>query len=119
MVAAHRWEVPEFYNMAVDVADRHPRNKRALIVDSAVEGRREVEWGEIQDRSRQISAALQEAGIQKGHRVAVLLPQRTDTPAAYLGVLRTGAILVTMSLLWAPEPIRHRLEDSGVSVVVA
>ena len=119
MVAAHRWEVPEFYNMAVDVADRHPRNKRALIVDSAVEGRREVEWGEIQDRSRQISAALQEAGIQKGHRVAVLLPQRTDTPAAYLGVLRTGAILVTMSLLWAPEPIRHRLEDSGVSVVIA
>ena len=119
MVAAHSWDVPEFYNMAVDVADRHPRNKRALILDSAVEGRREVEWGEIQDRSRQIAAALQEAGIEKGHRVAVLLPQRSDTPAAYLGVLRTGAILVTMSLLWAAEPIRYRLKDSGVSVVIA
>ena len=105
--------------MAVDVADRHPRDKRALILESAVEGQREVSWGEIQDRSRQIAATLQAAGIRKGDRVAVLLPQRADTPAAYLGVLRTGAILVTMSLLWAAEPIRFRLEDSGASVIIA
>ena len=116
---SHRWEVPEFYNMAVDVADRHPRDKRALILESAVEGQREVDWGEIQDRSRQIAATLQAAGIRKGDRVAVLLPQRAETPAAYLGVLRTGAILVTMSLLWAAEPIRFRLEDSGASVIIA
>ena len=116
---SHRWEVPELYNMAVDVADRHPRDKRALILESAVEGQREVSWGEIQDRSRQIAATLQNAGIKKGDRVAVLLPQRSDTPAAYLGVLRTGAILVTMSLLWAAEPIRFRLEDSGASVIIA
>src|SRR5213076_2830530 len=37
----------------------------------------------------------------------------------YLGVLRTGAILVTMSLLWAAEPIRFRLQDSGASAVIA
>jgi acetyl-CoA synthetase len=116
---SHRWEVPEFYNMAVDVADRHPRGKRALILASAAEGQREVDWGEIQDRSRQIAATLQAAGIRKGDRVAVLLPQRADTPAAYLGVLRTGAILVTMSLLWAAKPIRFRLEDSGASVIIA
>ena len=36
MVKDHRWEVPEFYNMASDVADRHPRDKRAIILDSAV-----------------------------------------------------------------------------------
>ncbi|MFJ4210471.1 acyl-CoA synthetase [Paenarthrobacter sp. NPDC089675] len=115
----HRWEVPELYNMAADVADHHPRDKRALILESAVEGQREVNWGEIQDRSRQIAVALQSAGIKKGDRVAVLLPQRSDTPAAYLGVLRTGAILVTMSLLWAAEPIRFRLEDSSASVIIA
>lgn len=115
----HRWDVPELYNMAVDVADHHPRDKRALILESAVEGQREVSWGEIQDRSRQIATTLQKAGIKKGDRVAVLLPQRADTPAAYLGVLRTGAILVTMSLLWAAEPIRFRLEDSGATVIIA
>ncbi|NYD77394.1 acyl-CoA synthetase [Arthrobacter cupressi] len=119
MVKGHRWEVPELYNMASDVADRHPRDKRAIILDSAVEGCREVLWGEIQDRSRQIAATLHAVGVRKGDRVAVLLPQRADTPAAYLGVLRTGAILVTMSLLWAAEPIRFRLEDSGATVIIA
>ncbi|MDQ0822984.1 acetyl-CoA synthetase [Arthrobacter sp. V4I6] len=119
MLASHNWEVPEVYNMAVDVADRHPRHKRALILESTIEGRRDVNWGEIQDRSRQIAATLQDAGIKKGDRVAVLLPQRADTPAVYLGVLRTGAILVTMSLLWAPEPIRFRLGDSGATVIIA
>lgn len=119
MLASHSWQVPEFYNMAVDVADRHPRNKRALILESAVEGHRQVSWGEIQDRSRQIAATLHDAGIRKGDRVAVLLPQRADTTAAYLGVLRTGAVLVTMSLLWAAEPIRFRLEDSGAAAVIS
>lgn len=119
MLASHRWEVPEFYNMAADVADRHPRGKRALILESAVEGHRDIGWGEIQDRSRQIAATLEAAGIKKGDRVAVLLPQRADTPATYLGVLRTGAILVTMSLLWAAEPIRFRLEDSGAAAIIA
>ncbi|MBO9706297.1 MAG: AMP-dependent synthetase, partial [Arthrobacter sp.] len=75
---SHRWEVPEFYNMAVDVADRHPREKRALLLDSAVEGTREVLWGEIQDRSRQVAVTLAAAGVRPGDRVAVLLPQRAD-----------------------------------------
>lgn len=116
--SAFRWDVPERYNMAVDVADRHDREKLALIVDSAVEGRREVRWGEIQDRSRQVAAALVGAGVRPGDRVGVLLPQRADTPAVYLGVLRTGAVLVTMSLLWAEEPIRFRLDDSEAVVVI-
>lgn len=62
---SHRWEVPELYNMAVDVADRHPRDKRALILESAVEGHREVNWGEIQDRSRQIAATLQKPASRR------------------------------------------------------
>lgn len=118
MVSVQRWDVPEYYNMAVDVADRHPRDKQALIFESTDQPRRDVYWGEIQDRSRQIAAFLTAAGVGKGDRVAVLLPQHPDTPAAYLGVLRTGAVLVTMSLLWAAEPINFRLEDSGATIVI-
>ncbi|MEB4613073.1 acyl-CoA synthetase [Leucobacter sp. M11] len=112
------WAVPEWYNMAVDVADGHPREGLALRYERAGAPGRDVLWGEIQDRSRQIAAHLSEAGIGPGDRVAVLLPQRPETPAAYLGVLRTGAILVTMSLLWAEEPIRFRLEDSSAAAVL-
>lgn len=118
LLEEHRWQVPERYNMAVDVADRHPGDRLALIFADHTGHREEVTWRQIQDHSRQIAAHLHRLGVRKGDRVAVLLPQRTDTPATYLGVLRTGAILVTMSLLWADDPIRYRLADSGSTVLV-
>lgn len=118
LVEGHRWAVPERYNMAADVADRHPGDKLAMIYEDHTGSREEVTWQRIQDRSRQVAAHLHRLGVRRGDRVAVLLPQRTDTPATYLGVLRTGAVLVTMSLLWADEPVRYRLADSGAGVLV-
>ncbi|MGF1338628.1 acyl-CoA synthetase [Streptomyces flavovirens] len=118
LVEEHRWTVPDRYNMAADVADRHPGDRLALVFEDHTGHREEVLWQQIQDRSRQVAAHLQALGVRKGDRVAVLLPQRPDTPAIYLGVLRTGAVLVTMSLLWADEPIRYRLADSGAEVLV-
>lgn len=118
MRAEHRWRVPERYNMAADVADRHERDRPALVFEDHRGTHRVVPWGEVQDRSRQVAARLWRLGVRPGDRVAVLLPQRPDTPATYLGVLRTGAVLVTMSLLWADEPIAARLADSGAAVLV-
>ncbi|KUL42687.1 acyl-CoA synthetase [Streptomyces antimycoticus] len=118
LVEDHQWHVPDRYNMAADVADRHPGNRLALIFEDHTGHREEVRWQQIQDRSRQIAAHLHALGVRKGDRVSVLLPQRPDTPATYLGVLRTGAVLVTMSLLWADEPIRFRLADSGATVLI-
>ncbi|MER6605310.1 AMP-binding protein [Streptomyces sp. NPDC000927] len=118
LIEEHRWTVPDRYNMAADVADRHPGDRLALVFEDHTGHREEVVWQQIQDRSRQIAAHLHALGVRKGDRVAVLLPQRPDTPATYLGVLRTGAVLVTMSLLWADDPIRYRLADSGATVLV-
>ncbi|MFE2378786.1 acyl-CoA synthetase [Streptomyces sp. NPDC059398] len=118
LLDAHRWDVPARYNMAADVADRHPGDRLALIYEDHTGRRDEVTWKQVQDRSRQVAAHLHRIGVRKGDRVAVLLPQRPDTPATYLGVLRTGAVLVTMSLLWADDPIRYRLADSGTEVLI-
>lgn len=118
LCADHRWEVPTRYNMAADVADRHPGDQLALIYEDHTGRHERVWWQQVRDRSRQIASHLAALGVRQGDRVAVLLPQRPDTPATYLGVLRTGAVLVTMSLLWADEPVRYRLADSGTSVLV-
>ncbi|OON71931.1 acyl-CoA synthetase [Streptomyces tsukubensis] len=118
LLDAHEWHVPDRYNMAADVADRHPGDRLALIYEDHTGHRDEVTWRRVQDRSRRIAAHLHRSGVRKGDRVAVLLPQRADTPATYLGVLRTGAVLVTMSLLWADEPIRYRLADSGTTALI-
>lgn len=118
MCADHRWPAPVRYNMAADVADRHPSGNVALIYEDYTGAHQEITWGQLRDRSLRVAVFLWRHGVRPGDRVAVLLSQRPDTPATYLGVLRTGAILVTMSLLWADEPIRYRLADSGAAVLI-
>ncbi|MEU1900967.1 AMP-binding protein [Nocardiopsis dassonvillei] len=113
-----RWEVPERYNMAVDVADHHPGDRVALVFEDHTGHRDEVTWDRVRDRAARVAAHLHALGVREGDRVAVLLPQRPDTPATYLGVLRTGAVLVTMSLLWADDPIAYRLADSGSTLLI-
>ena len=62
--AEHRWEVPERYNIAADVCDRHPRDKLALIHEDPDGNVRRVNWGEIQDNSARFAAVLAQAGVR-------------------------------------------------------
>ena len=48
LCATHRWDVPPRYNIAADVCDKHPRDKRAMIWES-FDGSSAASWGEIQD----------------------------------------------------------------------
>ena len=50
-VAAHRWEVPERYNIAQDVCDKHPPDKLAMLWEDFRGNERQVTWGELQDAS--------------------------------------------------------------------
>ena len=62
--AEHRWEVPERYNIAADVCDRHPRDKLAMIHEDFDGHRaREVNWGELQDTSNRFANVLTAHGV--------------------------------------------------------
>src|SRR5436305_2392776 len=117
-VAQHRWEVPERYNIASDVCDRHPRDKLAMIHEDFQGTVREVKWGELQDDSNRFANVLRAHGVQRGDRVAMLLPATPQTAAAFFGTWKTGAILLSMSVLYGDEGIRHRLTDSQAKVLV-
>jgi acetyl-CoA synthetase len=95
----HRWEVPARYNIAVDVCDRHPRQKLAMIHEDFRGQIREVVWGELQDDSNRFANVLRAHGVQAGDRVAMLLPPTPETAAAFFGVWKAGAILLSMSVL--------------------
>src|SRR3954468_12164633 len=118
LCAAHRWDVPERYNIALDVYDKHPREKLAMVFESYTGEEREVSWGELQDRSNQIAGALRERGVEKGDRVAMVLPPGPDTAAAFFAVWKCGALLLSMSVLYGDDGIRHRLEDSAPRVLL-
>ena len=114
----HRWNVPARYNIAVDVCDRHPREKLAMIHEDFRGQVREVSWGELQDDSNRLANVLRAHGVETGDRVAMLLPPTPETAAAFFAVWKAGAILLSMSVLYGDEGIRHRVSDSRPKVLL-
>ena len=117
--AAHRWEVPPRYNIAADVCDKHPRDKPAMIWESFDGTTRELTWGELQDLANQAAHVLAAHGVVRGDRVAVVLPPTPETAAVFFGVWKLGAILLSLSVLYGDDAIKHRLDDSDAKLVVA
>src|SRR6476619_3375430 len=118
MCRAHRWNVPARYNIAHDVCDKHPRDKRAMVWESFDGSHRELVWGELQDMADQAAAMLREHGVGRGDRVAVVLPPAPETAAVFFGIWKLGAMLLSLALLSGDDAIRYRLDDSEASVVV-
>ena len=117
-LAQHRWEVPERYNIAADVCDKHPPDKLAMIHEDFRGTVREVTWGELQAASNRFAHVLRAHGVEKGDRVAMLLPPTPETAAAFFATFKCGAILLSMSVLYGDEGIRHRVSDSGAKLLV-
>src|SRR5919204_3735477 len=118
MCARHRWEVPERYNIARDVCDKHDRDRLAMIWEDWRGRERRVSFGELQDLSNKFANTLEAHGVERGDRVATLLPSLPETAAVFLGVYKRGAILLSMSVLYGDEGIQHRLRDSGAKALV-
>src|SRR5437764_14835111 len=118
MVAQHRWEVPRRYNIAVDVCDKHPRERLAWVWGECVGAGRRVSCGELQALSTKFANALEAHGVERGGRGATLLPSLPETAAVFLGTYKHGAILLSMSVLYGDEGIEHRLRDSGAKALV-
>src|SRR4051812_42399548 len=116
--AAHEWVVPDRYNIAADVCEKHPRDKLAMVHERFDGQRREIKWGELQDLSNQAANLLAAQGVTRGDRVAVVLPPTPETAAIFFGTWKLGALLLSMSVLYGDEGIRHRLNDSQPRVLV-
>src|ERR671929_2074539 len=117
-VSQHEWRVPERYNIAEDVCDKHPPDKLAMVHEDFAGNVREVRWGELQELSNRFANVLRDHGVAKGDRVAMLLPPTAETAAAFFGTWKCGAILLSMSVLYGDDGIRHRVSDSQAKVLV-
>lgn len=73
----------------------------------------------LEERSRAFAAYLQHGlGLQKGDRVALMMPNLLQYPVALFGILRAGMVVVNVNPLYTPRELEHQLNDSGASAIV-
>jgi long-chain acyl-CoA synthetase len=76
-------------------------------------------YDDMDEMSRRFGAWLQHgAGLRKGDRVALMMPNVLQYPVAIFGVLRAGLTVVNTNPLYTPRELEHQLKDSGAKVIV-
>ncbi|MDI3297056.1 long-chain-fatty-acid--CoA ligase [Janthinobacterium tructae] len=76
-------------------------------------------YRELDQLSRQMGAWLQSKGLQRGARVAIMLPNVLQYPVAMAAILRAGYTVVNVNPLYTPRELQHQLIDSGsVAIIV-
>ncbi|PZP33435.1 MAG: long-chain fatty acid--CoA ligase [Roseateles depolymerans] len=77
-----------------------------------------VSFAEVDEASRALAAYLQSLGLEKGDRVAIMMPNLFQYPVAVAAVLRAGYVVVNVNPLYTPRELEHQLKDSGAKAIV-
>ena len=76
-------------------------------------------YRQLDEASRAFASWLQKgAGLQRGDRVALMMPNLLQYPVALFGVLRAGMVVVNVNPLYTPPELEHQLNDAGVAAIV-
>lgn len=79
---------------------------------------RSTSFAEIDEASRALAAYLQGLGLEKGDRVAIMMPNVPQYPVAVAAILRAGFVVVNVNPLYTPRELEHQLKDSGAKAIV-
>jgi len=80
---------------------------------------RTLTFGDVDRLSRQFAAYLQKvAGLQKGDRIAIMLPNILQYPVAIAAAFRAGLTIVNTNPLYTPRELEHQLKDSGARAIL-
>jgi len=125
-----RWQVDTHFNIAQAccqrwVADSAGKGPSATPPRTAIRIHRpgatstEYSYADLQHSADALSLALGALGVRRGDRVAIVLPQCFETAVAYMAVLQMGAVAMPLSILFGPDALEFRLQDSEAVLAIA
>jgi long-chain acyl-CoA synthetase len=79
---------------------------------------KKLTYGQVDEMSRALGAWLQSKGLQRGDRVAIMMPNVLQYPVCVAGILRAGYVVVNVNPLYTPRELEHQLKDSGAKAII-
>ncbi|WP_407115313.1 long-chain fatty acid--CoA ligase [Bradyrhizobium sp. LMG 9283] len=77
-----------------------------------------ISYRDLDQMSIALAAYLQGRGLQRGARVAIMMPNVLQYPVATAAVLRAGFAVVNVNPLYTPRELEHQLKDSGAEAII-
>ena len=78
---------------------------------------KDTSFAQTDAQSQALAAYLQSLGLSKGERVAIMMPNVPQYPAAVAAILRAGLVVVNVNPLYTPRELEHQLRDSGAKAI--
>ncbi|MBI5717119.1 MAG: AMP-binding protein [Burkholderiales bacterium] len=122
--AGFRWRVPASFNIAEACCGRWARRPGseghvAIAWQNEAGESGTLSYAALQRDADRLARALARLGVGRGDRVALIMPQRPETAVAHIAVYQLGAVTMPLSMLFGPEALAYRLQDSGACVAIA
>ena len=78
-----------------------------------------LSYAEVNRLTAQLAACLKnELGLEKGERVAVMMPNLLQNPVSIFAILRAGLVVVNTNPLYTARELHHQLNDSGAKAII-
>jgi acetyl-CoA synthetase len=118
--AGFRWRVPGKFNIGWDCCGRwaQERSRFALYYEDDQGVTAAWTYWDLQQQANRLSNALAALGVQRGDRIAIILPQRPETAIAHIACYQMGAVAMPLSVLFGPEALQYRLDNSETAVAI-
>jgi acetyl-CoA synthetase len=114
-----RWQIPDRFNLATACLSGSHKADRTAIVDVGPDGRVDHwTYSSLEEAASRLANALDAAGVKRGDRIAILLPQTPQTAITHMAAWKLAAVTVPLAVLFGTEALQYRLEDSGARILV-
>jgi acetyl-CoA synthetase len=118
--AEFRWRVPERFNIAEVCCARWADDAARIALYCEDEDGRatQTSYAELHEQAGRLSNLFEQLGAARGDRIAIVLPQRVETAIAHIACYQSAVVAMPMSILFGPDALEFRLQDSAAIVAV-
>lgn len=79
---------------------------------------KELSYKQVDKMSRQFGAYLQSRGLERGDKIAIMMPNLLQYPIVLFGAMRAGLVVVNTNPLYTPREMHHQFTDAGAKAII-